>query len=146
VTSKRPGTKVTLDVLRDGKSMNVPVTLEELGSKDKKEDLSASAENGKPRWGIGIADLTSDVREQIQAPENVKGAVIQRVQPGSPAEDAGLQPGDVIQSVNRQQTPTASDVQKALGNVPQGQDAMVLVWANGGSSFRVLHAQSSSGA
>jgi serine protease Do len=146
VTSKRPGTKVTLDVLRDGKSMNVPVTLEELGSKDKKEELSASAENGKPRWGIGIADLTSDIREQIQAPENVKGAVIQRVQPGSPAEDAGLQPGDVIQSVNRQQTPTASDVQKALGNVPQGQDAMVLVWANGGSSFRVLHAQSSSGA
>jgi len=52
----------------------------------------------------------------------------------------------VIQSVNRQQTPTASDVQKALANVPQGQDAMVLVWANGGSTFRVLHAQSSSGA
>ena len=146
VTSKRPGTKVTLDVLRDGKSVSVPVTLEELGSKDKKEELSASAENGKPRWGIGIADLTSDVRDQIQAPENVKGAVIQRVQPGSSAEDAGLQPGDVIQSVNRQQTPTASDVQKALANVPKGQDAMVLVWANGGSTFRVLHAQSSSGA
>jgi len=146
VTSKRPGTKVRLDVLRDGKSMNVPVTLEELGSKDKKEELSASADNGKPHWGIGIADLTSDVREQIQAPADVKGAVIRRVQPGSPADDAGLQPGDVIQSVNRQQTPTASDVQKALANVPQGQDAMVLVWANGGSSFRVLHAQSSSGA
>jgi serine protease Do len=146
VSSKRPGTKVSLDVLRDGKSVNVPVTLQELGAKDKNEELSASAENGKPRWGIGIADLTSDVREQIQAPENVKGAVIQRVQPGSPAEDAGLQPGDVIQSVNRQQTPSASDVQKALANVPKGQDAMVLVWANGGSSFRVLHAQSSSGA
>jgi hypothetical protein len=52
----------------------------------------------------------------------------------------------VIQSVNRRQTPTASEVQKALANVPKGQDAMVLVWANGGSSFRVLHAQSSSGA
>ena len=37
VSAKRPGTKVTLDVLRDGKSMNVPVTLEELGSKDKKK-------------------------------------------------------------------------------------------------------------
>ena len=146
VSAKRPGTKVTLDVLRDGKSMNVPVTLEELGTKNKREELSASADNGKPRWGIGISDLTSDVREQIQAPADVKGAVIQRVQPGSPAEDAGLQPGDVIQSVNRQQTPTASDVQKALANVPKGQDAMVLVWANGGSSFRVLHAQSSSGA
>ena len=142
VSSKHPGTKVTLDVLRDGKSVNVPVTLEELGSKDKKEELNASTDNGKPRWGIGIADLTSDVREQLQAPESLKGAVIQRVQPGSPAEEAGLQRGEVIVSVNRRPTQSASDVQKALANVPQGQDAMVLVWGNGGSTFRVLHASS----
>ena len=44
VSSKRPGTKVTLDVLRDGKNVNVPVTLEELGANDKNEVLSASAE------------------------------------------------------------------------------------------------------
>ena len=129
-------------MLRDGKNVNVQVTLEELGSKDKKEELSASADNGKPRWGIGIADLTSDVREQLRAPQSLKGAVIQRIQPGSPAEDAGLQPGEVIQSVNRQQTPTAADVQKALASVPKGQDAMVLVWGNGGSTFRVLHGMS----
>jgi len=142
VTSKRPGTKVTLDVLRDGKNLDVPVTLEELGSKDKNEELSASAD-GKPRWGIGIADLTSDVREQLQAPSSLKGAVIERVQPGSAAEEAGLQPGEVIQSVNRQRTASAAEVQKALANVPQGQDAMVLVWGNGGSTFRVLHSTSS---
>jgi len=143
ISSKRPGTKVSLDVLRNGKSVNVPVTLEELGSKEKQEELSASAENGKPRWGIGISDLTSDVREQLQAPSSLKGAVIQRVQPGSPADEAGLQPGQIIQSVNRQQTPTAAEVQKALANVPQGQDAMVLIWGNGGSTFRVLHGTSS---
>ncbi len=142
VSEMRPGTKVALDILRDGKSMNVPVTLEELGSKDKTEELNASADNGKPRWGVGIADLTSDVREQLQAPSTLKGAVIQRVQPGSPAEEAGLQPGDVIQSVDRKPTPTASEVQKALASVPKGQDAMVLVWGNGGSTFRVLHANS----
>jgi len=142
VSDKRPGTKIALEVLRDGKSVNVPVTLEELGSRDKEEKLASNADNGKPRWGIGITDLTSDVREQLQAPSNLKGAVIQRVQPGSPAEEAGLQPGEVIQSVNRQQTPSAADVQKALAGVPKGQDAMVLVWGNGGSTFRVLHAAS----
>src|SRR5271157_1234917 len=62
VSSKRPGTKVTLDVLRDGKNVNVPVTLDELGAKNKEEDLTASAGTDKPRWGVGIADLTSDVR------------------------------------------------------------------------------------
>jgi hypothetical protein len=33
-----------------------------------------------------------------------------------------------------------ADVQKELGNVTQGKDAMLLIWSRGGSSFRVLHA------
>ena len=139
VSSKQPGSKVTLDVLRDGKSETVAVTLEELGSRDKEDTLSASAAD-KPRWGVGISDLTTDVRQQLRAPDTLKGALIQRVQPGSPAEEAGLQPGNVIESVDRKPTPTAADVQKALASVPKGQDAMVLVWGNGGSTFRVLHA------
>jgi len=142
VGQKRPGSKIALEVMRDGRSLNLPVTLEELGSRDGKDKLASNNENGKPRWGVGIADLTSDVRQQLRAPENLKGAVIQRVLPGSPADEAGLQPGEVIVSVNRKETQSAADVQKALASVPQGQDAMVLIWANGGSTFRVLHSTS----
>jgi serine protease Do len=64
------------------------------------------------------------------------------VVPGSSADDAGLQRGDVILQVNHKDTKTAADVQQALSSVPQGQDALVLVWSNGGNSFRVLHAPS----
>ncbi len=149
VGEKRPGAKIALEVMRDGKSIDVPVTLEELGGEGNMK-LASATDNGKPRWGIGLGDLTSDVRQQLQAPATLKGAVVERVQPGSPADDAGLQPGEVIQSVDRKPTPTAADVQKALGSVPKGQDALVLVWGNGGSTFRVLHAgtgaQASSGA
>lgn len=139
VGQKRPGTQIALEVTRDGRSVNLPVTLEELGSRDGKDKLASNNDQGKPRWGVGIADLTSDVREQLRAPEDLKGALIQRVLPGSPADEAGLRPGEVIVSVNRKETQSAADVQKALTSVPQGQDAMVLVWANGGSTFRVLH-------
>jgi serine protease Do len=110
-----------------------------MGGHDK-EDQSASAENGKPRWGLGLADLTPDIRQQIQAPNDVQGAVIERVQPGSPADDAGLAPGQVIMGVNRHEVQSASDVQKQLSSVPKGQDALVRIWANGGSTFRVMHA------
>jgi len=144
VGQKRPGTQIALQIIRDGKRVNVPVTLEEMGSRDGKDKLASNGANGKPRWGVGISDLTPEVREQLRAPEDLQGAVIQRVQPGSPAEEAGLQPGEVIVSVNRRPTQSASDVQKALASVPTGQDAMVLIWGNGGSTFRVLH--SSSGA
>ena len=46
-------------------------------------------------------DLTPDVRQQMNIPEQVKGAAIEKVRPGSPADDAGLTPGDVILEVNR---------------------------------------------
>ena len=140
VGEKRPGTKVTLQVMRDGKSVSVPLTLEELGG-DRSEKLSAENNADKPRWGLGIADITPNLRQQLRAPEDLHGAVIQRVLPGSPSDDAGLQPGQVIMGVNRHETKNASDVQKALASVPKGQDALVLIWANGGSTFRVLHSQ-----
>jgi serine protease Do len=80
------------------------------------------------------------VRQQIQAPSDLHGAVIERVMPGGVADNAGLQRGDVIVQVNRHDVQSAADVQKALADVPKGQDALLLIWSNGGSSFRVLHA------
>ncbi len=138
VGQKQPGTKIDLTVLRDGKSMQVPVTLEAMGARDKGTE-TASSENGKPRWGLGLADLTPEVKQQVQAPSNVHGAVIERVVPGSSADDAGLQQGDIIMEVNRHPVQSASDVKNQLANVPNGEDALVLVWSNGGSTFRVLH-------
>jgi serine protease Do len=139
VGQSRPGTTVKLEVMRDAKSMEVPVTLEKMGARDKGEDESANSESGKPRWGLGLGDITPDVRQQLQASGDVKGAVVERVLPGSPADNAGLRAGDVIVSVNRHATESASDAQKALANVPKGQDALLLVWSNGGNTFRVLH-------
>jgi serine protease Do len=133
-----PGTEVALQVMRDGKMISVPVTLEPLEAADR-ETKVADNSNDKPRWGVGIGDLTPDIREQLNAPDNLHGAVIERVQPGSPSDDAGLQPGEVIVGVNRHETQSAADVQKALSGIPKGQDALVLIWANGGNTFRVLH-------
>ena len=145
VGQKSPGTTIHLQIMRDGKSESVPVTLEAMGSRDRSGKETADAGHGKPRWGIGLADLTPEVREQLQAPADLHGAVIQQVQPGSPADNAGLQSGDVIVEVDRKPAQNAADVQKALSSVPRGQDALVLVWSNGGNTFRVLHPAESTG-
>jgi serine protease Do len=65
--------------------------------------------------------------------------MVEEVQPGSPADNAGLQRGDVIMEVNRRALKSSAEVAEALSSVPGGQDALVLVWSNGGSTFRVLH-------
>jgi len=139
VGQKRPGTTIKLGLLREGKSMTLPVTLEAMGSRDKQREEIAEGGSGKMRWGVGLSDLTPELREQLQAPENLHGAVIERVQPGSAADDAGLRRGDVILQVNRKDVQSASEVKDALAGVPNGQDALVLVWSNGGNTFRVLH-------
>ena len=136
---KKPGTSLKLDVMRDGKRMTIPVTLEAMGA-NHEENETASGGEGKPRWGLAMEDLTPDVRQQLQAPSNIKGAVIDQVRPGSPADDAGMQAGDVIVGVDRKPVTNASEAKQALASVPKGQDALVLVWSNGGSTFRVLHA------
>ncbi len=139
VGEKQPGTKIELTVLRDGKTMNVPVTLEELGSRSGEGNETSGESQGKMHWGLGLENLTPDLRDQLQAPRDIHGAVIAQVQPGSSADNAGLQQGDIILEVNRHKVQSASDVREALEKVAKGQDALLLVWSNGGNSFRVLH-------
>jgi serine protease Do len=137
VAQKRPGDTLQLQVMRDSKTENIPVTLETQGGPKGSE--VAGSEHGKGRWGLSLAELTPDVRNELQLRQSIHGAVVEEVQPGSPADNAGLQRGDVIMEVNRQSAQTASDAAKALTSVPKGQDALVLVWSQGGSTFRVLH-------
>jgi serine protease Do len=139
VGQKQPGSKIALKVLRDGKTISVPVTLEELGSRTADGSDHSSKGEGKARWGVGLSDLTPELREQLQASNDLHGAVIQQVQPGSPADNAGLQQGDIILEVNRHKVHSASEVKEALSNVGKGEDALLLVHSNGGNSFRVLH-------
>jgi len=138
VGQKTPGAKISLRVIRDGKSITLPVTLEEMGSHTV-ADATAGTEHGKARWGIGLTDMTPNIREELQAPADTKGAVIASVEPGSPADNAGLSQGDVVLEVDRHKVESAADVQRTLGNVAKGHDALLLIWSKGGNSFRVLH-------
>jgi len=144
IQEKQPEMKVNLEVLRDGKQMNVPVTLEAMNRRDRDSVSASNEEHGKARWGIGLNDMTPDLREELQVPSDVKGAVVGQVQPGSPADNAGLSQGDVIVSVNRHPVESATEAKNALTSITKGQDALILVWSHGGNTFRVLHATEAS--
>ncbi|MGC2697725.1 MAG: Do family serine endopeptidase [Candidatus Angelobacter sp.] len=140
ISSHRPGDKVTLGIFRDGKSQSIPVTLESINKKSEEASAGPGETHGKARWGVGLQNLTPDLRDQLQLPSEVKGVVVSQVQPGSPADNAGISRGDVILEVNRKPVQSADDVKRELNSVAKDGDAMVLIWSNGGSSFRVMHA------
>jgi serine protease Do len=72
----------------------------------------------------------------------MQGAVVENVRPASPADDAGLQPGDVILQVNRKPTASASQfVSQVHGQMDDG-DLLLLVWSKGNASYRTVRAAS----
>src|SRR4029077_12571140 len=130
-------------ILRNGHSQNVDLTVGEYNAKDKvASNDSDDNDGGAPqqgKLGLAMSDVPPDIRHQLNLPDNIKGAAIASVRPGSPAEDAGLQPGDVIVQVNRHDVDSASQVVASVRSIPAGQDVLLLVWSKGGESYRVLH-------
>jgi len=72
-------------------------------------------------------------------PENVKGVAVENVRPASPAEDAGLQPGDVIVEVNRKPVQSAENFVNQVHSAPADKDLLLLVWSQGNETYRVVH-------
>jgi len=149
VGQKKPGETIQLTVVRNDQPTSVSVTLGDLNNPGTTTEI-AGAEQHKGRWGLSLGDLNQDARSELQqegaAPdEKIHGAIVEDVVPGSPADNAGISRGDVIMEVDRQPMRSAADVARALGNVAKGQDALVLVWSNGGSTFRVLHSSEGQG-
>jgi serine protease Do len=101
IASRAPGTTVRLKVLRNGSDRNVNLTLgtfpEEAAEGDDQDEDEAGVQ-----LGMTLRELTPDLAGRLELPRTAKGVVIMDVEAGSAAEDAGLQRGDVIVSVNGQ--------------------------------------------
>ncbi len=130
VASYAPGKKIDLRVQRDGKIRNVKVTL---GQRD--EDTQV-AENDVPsndndslaaNVGVRVSNLDPALRQQFRVPDDVDGVIVTAVRPGSPAEDAGLQPGVVILQVDGQSVRSGDDLRGKIDNAKKsGKDAVLL--------------------
>jgi serine protease Do len=142
VSELAPGTKIALGVIREGKFVTLNLTVgefhgnSEVASNDG-PDGSNGAQTGK--LGLAVTDLTPDTRQQINAPDQLHGVVVENVRPASPADEAGLQPGDVILEVNRKPAQSASQFASELHQNHDGKDLLLLVWSKGNASYRTIH-------
>jgi serine protease Do len=140
VSEMTPGNSIELGILRNGKPDTIHITVGEFhANKGEEADDSGSGPTQGGKLGLAVDNLTPDVRQQFNIPDQVHGAAIQNVRPGSAAEDAGLAPGDVVLEVNRHAVENADGFVNAVHSVPAGKDILLLVWAKGGASYRVIH-------
>ena len=130
VTNIDPGTTVTLGILRNGKPMDIRVTL---GTRPA--NLTANRGGGENQQqappksgalaGVAVQNLTPDIRQQLQLPSEVHGVVITGVDQNSPAGQY-LTQGDVIESVNRQPVNNVADFDR-LASEAKGQTLLRVV-------------------
>jgi serine protease Do len=139
VSQVSPNTTIHLGILRDGKPENVEVKVGEFHANAEVADSSNSDSHSGGKLGLAVDDLSPQMRQQLNLPERVNGAAIESVRPASPAEEAGLAPGDVILEVNRHPITNAEKFVSEVHASPAGKDILLLVWSNGGASYRVLH-------
>ncbi len=136
-----PGTKATLEVLRDGKPRTLTATLSKL------DEAAASAGDSGPRpaaaaqanpFGIVGEDLDAAKRRQLGL-EPGEGVLVARVE-GIAAREAGLRPGDVILAVGRTDVASAGALNGQLRAVGAGRPVMLLVRRGGGTQYITVNA------
>ncbi len=134
-----PGTSVPVKVLRDGKTKSLDVTVKELPGTElaSKKNSSDAQESSDALEGVAVADLDVAAKQQLKLPANVNGAVVTQVDPNSPAFEAGLREGDVIQEINRKPVKSAEDAVQLTENVKEKR-TLLRVWSKGGSRYVVV--------
>src|SRR5579872_2159416 len=137
VATMTPGTMVHLKVIRNSESRDVSLTLGEApAGKGAANAPGGSAENS-PMRGVQVDELTSEIRQQLGLKPDVKGVVVTEVPEGSPAVDAGLQRGDVIEQVNKQPVSSVADYQRLINQAGK-QTLVLLVNRCGNTTFLVV--------
>ncbi|KAA6463055.1 Do family serine endopeptidase [Acidobacteria bacterium AB60] len=139
VSEMTPGSPLKLEVMRDGKPMTVNLTVGQFRAKSEMASNDSGGSHQKGKIGVAVANLDDQARQQFNVPDSVKGVVVQQVRPGSPADDAGLQPGDVIEEVNRKPAGDASQFAGTVHAAPADKDLLLTIWSRGNSTYRTVH-------
>ncbi len=140
VGATAPGSRVSLTIFRDGKNLDVPVTIGELERAPalaSKARVDADTIAGNP-LGLVVEDLTGEQRDALGLPAD-EGVVLARIL-GPAGQRAGLQRGDVILMAARKPIGSVSDLNSALKDVKPGQPVMLLVRRGDVSQFVTIAA------
>ena len=136
ISSTQPGATVSIGFVRDGQQKTARVTLGELPSQKASADDGAPAQG--PRLGLSLQPVTPEMAKELGVPAET-GLYVAEVAPASPAADAGLQAGDVIEQVNRKPIHDVSSLRQAVAASGE-KPALVLVRREGASLYLTLEA------
>jgi serine protease Do len=131
------GKSVKLDLLRAHKMISVAVTVAEQPKEvaEPEEETAEGAAKGGALAGVEVRALTPEILRQLGLPPGSSGVIVSGVAPASPAENAGLQPGDVITEINRQRVAGLADFKRLTAKLGKKQNVLLYVNRQGRKLF-----------
>jgi serine protease Do len=139
IAQTAPGTAMHIKVLRDDGAHDLTVTLgkrnEQIGEEKSQDGPSAGTPSALQ--GVSTEDLTPEIAHQLQLPSGTTGVVVSEVDPNSPAAEAGLHRGDVIQHVNRKPVANMAEFEKLVRQAGK-QPVLLLVNRKGQTAFLAI--------
>ncbi|MBC8729316.1 DegQ family serine endoprotease [Paraburkholderia sp. UCT2] len=94
------------------------------------DQLKSSGKVVRGRIAVAIGEVTKDVAESLGLPK-AQGALVSSVEPGGPADKAGVQPGDIILKFNGHSVDTATDLPRMVGDTKPGTKTSITIWRKG---------------
>jgi S1-C subfamily serine protease len=123
IWSATPGARGRISVIRDGRTHAMDVVVEPL-LPSQSQRLHHAAEDPQ-RFGLTLADLDPGLRGVVQ------GSRVERVEDGSLAAMAGIEPRDIIRKINQHAIRTAAEARRELQRIPAGGTVFLLIWREG---------------
>jgi serine protease Do len=139
VAQDKPGTEATLGILRDGRQEDYRVVLGEYPENGEKGSTSP-AETTHEELGLTVAPVTPDLAQQFDLGD-ATGLVITAVESGSPADDAGLQPGDLVRKVNGDKVDSTRAYESAVEGTRKDKPVLLQIERQGNTFFVALRAE-----
>jgi serine protease Do len=132
-----PGSAAKLQLIRDGKTQTVNVTLGELQmrglrSNNRDNQNNSAAQSATDALdGVHVADMDRQIRRQLRVPYGIQGAIVSDVDRDSNSAEAGLQRNDIIVQINRQPVGDSDGAIK-LCEQAKGDQIFLKIWRHNG--------------
>jgi serine protease Do len=125
------GKTVDVGIIRNGKEMAVKMTIEEMTEKRMAESRMLPVSD----LGMQVQNITPVLRSELGIRDK-SGVVVTNMTPGGPADDAGIQQGDVIKEINHHQIRNLNDYDNAISRTEEGKPVLLLI-KRGGQTFYI---------